>query len=500
MKQRTSLYISTMTRLVLVLACALTAAAAPAVTDTDVTFAVERALFRDPFVPANDIDVTTAAGVVTLTGTVEDLLARDRAVRLAEAIRGVRSVVNRISVEPSSRTDSEIAKDVSAALLLDPATDSYEIDVAVRNGTVTLSGTVDARAEAQLAMSIAKGVRGVTAVVDSMNVTTSTARSDREIADEVRSRLLRDVWVDEAGLNVSVENGTVTLTGTVGSAAEKRRAQTDSWVRGVRAVDADRLAVRAWADDATRRNAPPRDLTDAEILAAVRDAMLFDPRVNSFKPSVSVTRGIVTLSGVVDNLRAKIAAAEDANNTVGVRGVRNYLKVRPSPSVPDEKVVANIETALRFNTITESYEIDVKADDGVVTLEGTVDSAFERAAAIDVAMRTNGVVAVRNELELRSPSVALFDVDRDPWWDYVALGGGDSNRRPSVTTAAALEDEIEYELFWDPYVDSYAIDVEVDGGVATLTGKVDSWLDVAAATRNAIEAGATRVVNALEVE
>jgi osmotically-inducible protein OsmY len=41
------------------------------------------------------------------------------------------------------RTDCEIGKDVVNALLTDPATDKYEIDVAVQDNAVTLSGTVD---------------------------------------------------------------------------------------------------------------------------------------------------------------------------------------------------------------------------------------------------------------------------------------------------------------------------------------------------------------------
>lgn len=487
--------------------CVLSAAAAtaPAVTDDDITFAVERAMVFDSGVPSNDIDVTTRDGVVTITGTVDNVLARERAVRIAESIRGVRSIVDRMTVAKSQRPDDEIRRDVTNALLYDPATDSYEIRTRVSDGVVTLSGTVDSWQEKQLALDVAKGVRGVTQVVDAMTVSYARPRTDAEIAAEVRGALANDVWLDAAFIRPAVGNGTVTLTGTVGSLAEKRRAISDAWLRGVRDVDADGLQVEAWARDAMQREQRARSLTDEQIRDAVRDAFVHDPRVFSFNPKITVRNGVVTLTGVVDNLKARRAAGQDARNTAGVRRVRNYLKVRPAQPVADDKLAGTLKDALAFNSITESYEIDVRAGDGVVTLSGTVDSFLEKSEAEDVALRTNGVVAVRNNLVVRYPALTHYDYDYDPWWDYSPNYGRYASTRPdwparTFTTDAELEEDIEYELFWSPFVDSLSVDVDVNNGVATLTGSVASWRAFTAATQNAFEAGALGVVNDLKVE
>lgn len=491
----------------IVLICTLPAAAAtaPAVTDDDITFAVERAMVFDTGVPSNDIDVVTRDGIVTITGKVDNVLARERAIRIAESIRGVRSIVDRMTVDKSQRPDEEIRRDVKNALLYDPATDSYEITVEVSNGIANLSGTVDSWQEKQLALDVARGVRGVTQVVDVMKVSYASTRTDAEITAEVRGALGNDVWLDAVFIRPAVSNGTVTLSGTVGSLAEKRRAISDAWVRGVRAVNADGLKVESWAKDTMQRERRTTTLTDAQIRDAVRDAFVHDPRVFSFNPNVAVSNGVVTLTGVVDNLKARRAAGQDARNTIGVRRVRNYLKVRPAQPVADDKVARTLKDALAFNTITESYEIDVRADRGVVTLSGTVDSFLEKSEAEDVALRTNGVVAVRNNLAVRYPALTHYDYDYDPWWDYNSDYGRYSSMRPdwsarTFTTDSELEEDIEYELFWSPFVDSIAVDVDVKNGVATLTGTVANWRAFTAATQNAFEAGALGVVNDLKVE
>lgn len=69
--------------------------------DEDITLAVERKLFSNPSVPSHYIDVNTDEGIVTLLGPVDNTLARGRATEIAETIKGVRSVVNTITVELS---------------------------------------------------------------------------------------------------------------------------------------------------------------------------------------------------------------------------------------------------------------------------------------------------------------------------------------------------------------------------------------------------------------
>jgi osmotically-inducible protein OsmY len=126
----------------------LAVAAEPPLTDRSNSNALESELFMDKAVPSYRIEVSTIEGIVTLTGSVDNIPAKERAARIAQIVKGVRAVVNEIEVDPPVlRTDWEIREDVEDALITDPATDKYEIDVSVQGNVVTLSGTVDSWVE-----------------------------------------------------------------------------------------------------------------------------------------------------------------------------------------------------------------------------------------------------------------------------------------------------------------------------------------------------------------
>ena len=107
-----------------------------------ITIAVETALVNEGGVPGHLIDVNTRDGVVTLSGWVDNSLAKERAGKIAESVKGVRAVISRIAIT-TVRPDGEVLNDVRAALQADPATDAYEINATVKDGVVTLFGAVD---------------------------------------------------------------------------------------------------------------------------------------------------------------------------------------------------------------------------------------------------------------------------------------------------------------------------------------------------------------------
>jgi len=446
--------------------------------DKDIALATERQLQNQPGVPSHFIDVESNKGVVTLAGTVTTLPAKELATRITQTIKGVRAVVNRIKVMPPSRPDEQIRKDVKKALLNDPATESYEVGVAVKDGRVTLTGVVDSWQEKQLSEQVAKGVLGVKDVKNNIALNYKIKRDDSEIEDEVERVLEWDVWVDDALIDVKVKKGKVTLTGVAGSAAEKSQAFEDAWVAGVRSVDTSGLEVKWWMRDEMSRGKKYAEKSDKEIEEAVRDAFLYDPRVFSFNPAVDVEYGVATLTGVVSNLKAKKAAEQDAQNTVGVWRVKNYLKVRPATVPSDDEIEQRVKDALLRNPVVERYEISVSVVNAKVYLYGTVDSFYEYEQAEDVASRVQGVVEVANNLEINYPR-----------WDTKKSKGD-----------WEIKEDIKSELWWSPYVDSDQVTVEVRDGVATLTGTVDSWMERMAARDNAYEGGAQKVRNFLAVK
>ena len=470
------------------------------ITDTGIRDAIENEYLFDTAAPSDRIDLDVTNGIVTLTGKVGSLRAKKRAARIAETVKGVRSVINRIEVKPKTRPDSAIRRDVVGALIVDPAADSYEVDVTVHAGEVTLTGTVESWQERMLAEKVASGVSGVTKVTNEIDVEYEEARTDDQIAADIRQVLRWDVMVDGALVDVNVNDGNVRLAGVVGSAAERRRARYDAWVAGVESVDDSGLKVERWARDEDLRKNKYAIRSADKIKQAVKDALLYDPRVLSFNVTPEVAGSTVTLRGVVDNLKAKRAAAQVARRTVGVTSVTNRLKVRPVEDVPDDELVRSVRDALRRNPYVEKYEITATAIDGTVYLSGRVDTYFEKSEADDAVSKVHGVVEVRNNLTVdttRTPLVYdpyLYDpypYDYD-WYDY----------EPYYTyeTDAEIKEDIESEMWWSPFVDSDQVNVAVNNGTATLTGTVDTWSELESATENAYEGGAVWVNNELAVE
>jgi len=478
-------------------ACAESEEERHAIPDADIERAIGWDLDLAHAIGAEAVEVDVTDGVVSLEGTVDTILAEDRAVRIAESTRGVRSVVDRLDVVASERPDGQIADDVRAALARDPATDSWEIDAQVQNGIVTLRGEVESFAERELAATVAKGVRGVRGVTNDIRIHYPEERLDSEIAKEVEQRLRWDLRVDDALIEVSVEDGEVELSGTVGSAFERSLARRDAWVNGAKSVDADGLEVRWWARDEMQRKAFWPTISDADVEKAVADALLYDPRVASFEVDVRAENGTVTLEGVVDNPKARHAAAEDARNTLGVFHVRNHLKVRSQLAVSDEVVEESVRDALARDPVVDPTAVDVEAFAGDVYLYGEVDSYFERSQAGEVASRIAGVTDVENHIvvDYAWPSLGRYGFYD---WDPVLYDYDFDRETVRVRSDEEIREAIVSELTWSPFVDADEVTVTVEDGEATLTGTVDGWRERRAAVENAFEGGALRVRNRLE--
>jgi osmotically-inducible protein OsmY len=289
--------------------------------------------------------------------------------------------------------------------LVHPTTESFDADVLVSDGVVTLTGLVQSWPEKRLSEDVASGVKGVRAVVNNLRIDFDAERPDAELEQDIKSQLRRDVLVDEGLVKVDVVDGVAKLRGAVGSLAERRRAREDAWITGVSDVDVSGLEVEWWARDRMRRasvKAPP----DSAVEEAVRDALQLDPRVKEADVRFHVDDGIVTLVGEVASLAAKHAAEEDAENTTGVWRVKNHLWVRPVEEVADYVLHDRVRAAIARNPHLDALEIDVTVKHGVVRLAGRVDTAFERAAATRAASLVKGVRGVQNVLVVADEEVA----------------------------------------------------------------------------------------------
>jgi osmotically-inducible protein OsmY len=450
-------------------------------TDRELVWAAEKRLQRDPGVSAHLVDVGAEDGIVTLSGSVSTALGAERATRVAESIRGVRSVVNTISVKAPDRPDEELRIDVAKALDRCPAPEVRTVDVAVSDGHVALDGAVNSWQERRLAEKKARSVRGVRAVENNLRIVYDAERTDADIRRDIQARLDWDVWVNSADIAVSARDGVVELSGAVASARQRRRAMADGWVKGVRKVAADDLIVDPARSGGSRKATPMPEVDDAAVAKAILQAFSLDPRVQREGIEVHVKDGVVTLNGSVRRASERRAIESAARATRGVWMVRNDVGVKPGmvttrdPMVEDDpRIARRARTALRAHSDVHQHQISVEVTSGVAAVEGAVDSAFQKDIAGRIVSEVPGVVRVDNRL---------------------TVNGRETGRRSDP----AIREDIRDELFWTPFVDGEDVTVTVSGGVATLTGVVDTLQARRMATKNARDGGARRVRNRLRV-
>lgn len=294
--------------------------------DDSMALAIEEELARQPGVRAQHLDVTVRDGVAIVSGHVEDLLSRERALRIARALFGVRAVVDLVEVRVPERSDLQLAGAIRTAWALDGVVESHQLGLEVRDGVVRLRGTVDSDDERLAAERAARGIPGVRAVESAVVVQAGGRRSDGEIREEVRGRLRWEPGLPGDDVDVQVRDGRVTLSGRVGTEAQRERAGELAWAEGARHV-VNRVEVDPSHVARALRLTEPRVL-DAELVAAVRAALAHDPRVGG-GVAVAARDGVVRLSGAVDGDEARRAALDAAGGALGCRQVEDALSVRP---------------------------------------------------------------------------------------------------------------------------------------------------------------------------
>jgi osmotically-inducible protein OsmY len=212
-------------------------------------------------------------------------------------------------------------------------------------------------------------------------------KTDSQLQRDVLEELKWEPGIDHEKIGVAVDKGVVTLSGIVGSYAEKLLAENAARsVKGVRGI----------AEDIVVRYADQKKSSDSEIAKRVLDVLEWDSLIPSDKINVTVEDGVVRLRGDVNWHFQKDFAYKAASKITGVTRVDNRITV--TPSVSPMVVKTRSEDAFDRQADLEAENIGVRTEGRKVILEGTVSSLNRRGIAERAAWAAPGVSDVEDKL------------------------------------------------------------------------------------------------------
>ena len=213
-------------------------------------------------------------------------------------------------------SDEAIRAGVFAELNWEPRIASRDIAIAVKQGVVTLTGTVTTYVEKDAAEVAAKRVYGVRGVANDIRVRPVSAPSDSEIAREAVSALERRLLIPSDKIIVAVSSGWITLEGKVRWQFQKRWAE--SAVKKLKGVTGISNQIEV---------AP--DVSPSDVKERIEEALRRSAGVDSRRVVLDVEGDTVRLWGQVGSWREKEEVERAAWSARGVAHVENYLDVTP---------------------------------------------------------------------------------------------------------------------------------------------------------------------------
>lgn len=152
------------------------------------------------------------------------------------------------------------------------------------------------------------------------------------------------------------------------------------------------------------------NVSDSWITSKTKIALFADSRVPGASVHVETQKGMVYLRGKVESDEAKKAAEDVTRGVEGVQGVKNELQVVPASAkkmveAKDEDITKQVKE--RFKADPKLKSLDIRTDNGVVTLQGKLPSINDSARASQMAREVPGVRSVRNDTTYESPRASM---------------------------------------------------------------------------------------------
>ena len=264
-----------------------------------------------------------------------------------------------------------------------------------------------------LAASIALATAGIS----------STVAADTTSQNIIEARQESQIWTTYAlspylraqDLKVSVHGGKATLTGIVDESVNKDLAKEIALgVEGVKEVD-NLIVVQAdYVAPASSSGRTFGDvMDDSAITTAIKSKLAWSKNTDGISTNVVTKAGRVTLQGTANSAAVKELTGRMALNTRGVVAVDNQLVVNASPTmaetakdsakdaaketqqeIKDSWITTKVKSTLLYSRNVDGSSIEVNTTNGIVTLNGKLNSGAERALAIELADNVRGVKSV----------------------------------------------------------------------------------------------------------
>jgi len=217
-------------------------------------------------------------------------------------------------------------------------------------------------------------------------------KTDAQLSQEVEQELASEPRLNASGIAINVEQGAVSLLGTIDSYAEKAIAEhAVKRISGVRAIALD-LKVRLLAGS---------ERSDSDIAVAVQNALAWDVLLPA-SVTAKVEDGWVTLEGPVTWNYQREGAERAVRHLAGVVGVFNSIAIRPQAS--PSKVKEEVEAALERRAPADLGSIRIDVTGGKVTLTGHARSWRAVEDAANAAWAAPGVTEVVDQVKMSMAS------------------------------------------------------------------------------------------------
>jgi len=216
--------------------------------DSRIESSAKQSYVYKTYLKGDDIKIQSKDGAVTLTGVVAAESHKSLAQETVAGLPGVKSVDNRLEIKdapPTANSDAWLRDKVMATLLFHRSVSAATTEVDVKEGIVTLRGSVVSQAQKELTTEYARDIEGVKDVTNEMTVKKASNKKrtvgekidDSSITAQVKMTLLYHRSTSAIKTQVETKSGVVTLTGKANNIAEFNLAsKLANDVNGVKSV------------------------------------------------------------------------------------------------------------------------------------------------------------------------------------------------------------------------------------------------------------------------